>query len=101
MKTIIEDKNDKQQSNQIETDEFTNEKSTKLLPTFDWIKNYPITKNIEANTKLQTTLLYNLFNFLKNYLHDFYPGKEIKAATLSQKASKATFKQLIRIMAGS
>ena len=56
---------------------------------------------MEANTKLQTTLSHNLFNFLKNYLHDFYPGKEIKAATLSQKALKATFKQLIRIIAGS
>src|SRR5438552_854492 len=54
---------------------------------------------MEANTKLQTTLSHNLFNFLKNYLHDFYLGKETKPATQTQKSSKATFKQLIRIIA--
>src|SRR5207237_8125071 len=31
--TTIEDENDKQQSNEMETDEFTNEQRTKLLPT--------------------------------------------------------------------
>src|SRR5205085_4721625 len=46
-------------------------------------------------------LLHNLFNFFKNYLHDFYPKKETKAATLTQKVSKATFKQIIRVMARS
>ena len=56
---------------------------------------------MEANTKLQTTLSHSLFNFLKNYLHDFYPGKETKAATPTQKASKATFKQIIRVIARS
>ena len=56
---------------------------------------------MKANTKLQTILLHNLFNFLKNYLHDFYPEKETKAATLTQKASKATFKQIIRVIARS
>ena len=56
---------------------------------------------MEANTKLQTILSVDLFNFLKKYLHDFYPRKETKAATQTQKASKATFKQLIRIMASA
>ena len=56
---------------------------------------------MKADTKLQTTLSFDLFNFLKKYLHDFYPGKETKAATQTQKASKATFKQLIRIMASA
>src|SRR5205823_6265283 len=35
------------------------------------------------------------------YLHDFYPGKKTKATTQTQKAVKAIFKQLIRIMAGA
>ncbi|CAG8566887.1 5127_t:CDS:2 [Scutellospora calospora] len=56
---------------------------------------------MKANTKLQTTLSHNLFNFLKSYLHDFFPKKETKPATQNQKASKATFKQLIRIIAGA
>src|SRR5205085_1702163 len=34
-----------------------------------------------------------------NYLYDFYPEKETKAATPTQKASKVTFKQIIRVMA--
>ena len=50
---------------------------------------------MEANTKLQTILSHNLFNFFKNYLYNFYSKKEIKATTSTQKAFKATFKQLI------
>ena len=85
----------------MEIDETALNKSTKTLLSFDQIENFLISENMEANTKLQTTLSHNLFNFLKNYLHDFYPEKETKLATQTQKASKATFKQLIRTMAGA
>jgi hypothetical protein len=75
--------------------------NNKTNPVFDWLLNFPITKEMEPNTKLQTPLSFQLFDFLKDYLHNFYPGKELKPATNNRKALKSSFFQLIRTMAGS
>ena len=55
---------------------------------------------MKPNNKLQTLLSKQLFNFLKTNLHDFILGKEIKPATKTKKALKASFYQIIRNMAG-
>ena len=55
---------------------------------------------MENNTKLQTQLSRELFNFLKQHLFDFYPGTEIKPATEKHKALTASFYHIIRQMAG-
>src|SRR5207237_9456584 len=51
-------------------------------------------------TKLQTILSKQLFDFLKTNLHDYVTGKEIKPATKTKKALKASFYQIIRNMVG-
>jgi len=55
---------------------------------------------MQPNKKLQTSFSLQLFTFLKKFLYDFYPGKEIKPATSIQPALKALFYYIIRIMAG-
>jgi hypothetical protein len=55
---------------------------------------------MQPNKKLQTSFSLQLFTFLKKFLYDFYPGKEIKPATATQLALKASFYYIIRIMAG-
>jgi hypothetical protein len=72
--------------------------STKIL--FDWFKNFPITEEMEKTDKLQTPLSFQLFELLKNNLHDFIPGKEIKPATDNRKALKTSFYHIIRKIAG-
>ena len=52
LETIIEDENNNQYTNYMETDETAPNKSTKTLLTFDQIENFPISESIEANTKL-------------------------------------------------
>ena len=41
--------------------------------------------------KLETLLSFQVFEFLKNYLYNFTPSKEIKLATTNQKALKTSF----------
>jgi len=43
----------------------------------DWFKLYPITKEIEPNSKLNTQLALQIFDFLKPHLIPFAPGKII------------------------
>jgi len=54
---------------------------------------------MKPNNKLQTPLSKQLFDFLKTNLHDFILGKEIKPATKTKKALKASFYQIIKNMA--
>ena len=53
---------------------------------------------MKPKTKLQTLLSKQFFDFLKTYLHDFMLGKEIKPATKTKKALKASFHQIIYSM---
>jgi len=55
---------------------------------------------MKDKSQLQTEFSRKIFNFLKSYLYDFYPGKEIKPETPKQKALKASFYHIIRKMAG-
>ena len=77
------------------------EPKPKPNPSFDWLFNFPITKDMEPNTKLQTKLSHHLFGFLKTHLYDFFPGREIKPTKANQPTYKASFKHLLRHMAGS
>ena len=54
---------------------------------------------MQKNTKLQTDISCKLFNFLKEHLYNFYPGKVIREATENRYALKASFYLLIRQMA--
>jgi hypothetical protein len=72
----------------------------KSNPTYDWIANFPITEEMQPNKKLQISFSLQLFTFLKKFLYDFYPGKEIKPATATQPALKASFYYIICIIAG-
>ena len=50
----------------------------KLNPTFDWTANFPISEEMQSNNKLQTSFSFQLFEFLKIHLYNFYPGSTIK-----------------------
>lgn len=76
------------------------EPKPKSNPSFDWITNFPITKEMEPNKKLQTKLSHQLFGFLKTHLYDFFPGREIKPTKPNQPIYRASFKHLLRHMAG-
>jgi hypothetical protein len=72
----------------------------------DWFLNYPITENIEPNTKLNTSLAQQLFNFSKIHLRKFTPGQPIPSTsnntqpTANQKPSqKQSFNYLLKSMA--
>src|SRR5437868_1898357 len=56
-------------------------------PVYDWLANFLITEEMKPNTKLQTKLSFQLFNFLKENLSNFTPGQ-------------TSFKYFIRTMAG-
>jgi hypothetical protein len=75
------------------------EKEDQSKPMFDWVKNYPITAEMEQNKKLNTDLSKQLFYFLKKHLSNFYPGKEIKPATSQRPPLKASFHYIIHVMA--
>src|SRR5260364_419673 len=47
----------------------------------NWFANYPITQEMEQNTKLNTTLAQKLFNFTKTHLRKFTPGQPIPTTT--------------------
>ena len=63
----------------------TNKPKPNLI--FDWLANFLITEEMKPNTKLQTKLSFQLFNFLKENLSNFIPGQ-------------TSFKYFIRTMAG-
>src|SRR6185295_11192575 len=73
----------------------------KLNPSFDFLANFPVSEKMQKNTKLQTDISCKLFNFLKEHLYNFYPGKVIREATENCYALKASFYLLIRQMAGT
>jgi hypothetical protein len=56
---------------------------------------------MQNHTKLQTEMSRKLFNFLKEHLHNFYPGKVIKEAVGKRDPLKASFYLLIRQMASA
>jgi len=66
---------------------YTKTNKPKPNPIFDWLANFLITEEMKPNTKLQTKLSFQLFNFLKENLSNFIPGQ-------------TSFKYFIRIMAG-
>ena len=59
----------------------------------DWFANYPITQEMEQNTKLNTTLAQKLFNFTKTHLRKFTPGQPIPTTTEKEPTSKPPQKQ--------
>src|SRR6185295_20362992 len=42
----------------------------KLNPSFDFLANFPVSKEMQKNTKLQTDISRKLFNFLKDHLYN-------------------------------
>jgi len=50
---------------------YTKTNKPKPNPVYDWLANFPITEEMEPNTKLQTKLSFQLFNFLKENLSNF------------------------------
>jgi len=87
---------DKQQLNTS-----NNQNNIKANPTFDWLTNFPISEAMKSKTQLETDFSRKIFNLLKQHLHDFYPGKEIKPKTDNRKALKSSFYHIIRIMTES
>ena len=77
----------KQQSNQKPSQQpqlsqsYSQAARPKLNPSYDFLANFPVTDEMQSHTKLQTEISWKLFNFLKEHLHNFYPGKIIKEAT--------------------
>src|ERR1700752_1471007 len=55
----------------------TNKPARDASQDLDWFANYPITQEMEQNTKLNTTLAQKLFNFTKTHLRKFTPGQPI------------------------
>jgi len=66
----------------------------------DWFKEYPITESMKNNTKLNNTTVQQLFNFIKPYLIDIYPGKITQAASGKTPESKLNYKYLVKTLAG-
>ena len=97
----------KQQSNQKplqqpqSSQSYSQAARPKLNPSYDFLANFPVTDEMQSHTKLQTEISRQLFNFLKEHFHNFYPGKIIKEATGTKYALKASFYLLIRQMAGA
>ena len=76
----------------------TNKPARDTSQDLDWFANYPITQEIEQNTKLNTTLAQKLFNFTKTHLRKFTPGQPIptpvgKESTSKESTSKPPQKQ--------
>ena len=68
----------------------------------DWFANYPITQEMEQNTKLNTTLAQKLFNFAKIHLRKFTPGQPIPTTgkePTSKPPQKQSFNYLLKSMA--
>jgi hypothetical protein len=99
LKKVYQSKN-KQKETENQTHSENNSTKTKFEPTFDWLKNFPITEEMETHKKLETPLSHSLFEFLKNHLYNFFPGKIIKIETKFRKEQRASFNYLIKQMAG-
>src|ERR1043165_1932761 len=66
----------------------------------DWFKTFPITKEIEPNSKLNTSLAQQLFDFLKPNLISFAPEKIIPSKNPNIKSTfKYSFDYLLKMMA--
>jgi hypothetical protein len=88
-------------SNNEQQQSYSQAARPKLNPSFDWLANFPVTDEMQNHTKLETEISRQLFNFLKEHLYNFYPGKVLKEATETKYALKASFYLLIRQMAGT
>ena len=55
---------------------------------------------MKNNTKLNNTIAQQLFNFIKPYLIDIYPGKITQAASEKTPESKLNYKYLVKTLAG-
>src|SRR5260363_394524 len=55
---------------------------------------------MKPNTKLQTPFSFQLFDYLKQHLYNFYPGSIIKPETKNNKPLKASFHYIIHLIAG-
>jgi hypothetical protein len=55
---------------------------------------------MEEHKKLETSLSYQLFEFMKNHLSNFFPGRIIKEETQFRKEQRSSFNYLIKQMAG-
>jgi hypothetical protein len=66
----------------------------------DWFKLFPVTKEMEPNSKLNTPLSQQLFEFLKPNLIQFAPGKTIPSENPDIKSTfKYSFDYLLKNMA--
>ena len=90
----------KQNNNQQQQ---TNKPTRDTSQDLDWFANYPITQEMEQNTKLNTTLAQKLFNFTKTHLRKFTPGQPIPTTagkeTTSKPPQKQSFNYLLKSMA--
>ena len=97
---LQENTNTDQQPNPENKQHFTRDTSKDL----DWFKQYPITDEMKPNTKLNTQLAQDLFNFIKPFLRNFTPGQPIPSTNENNnsnpnyKPPKQSFNYLLKIM---
>ncbi|RIB26423.1 hypothetical protein C2G38_2163355 [Gigaspora rosea] len=108
-KLAFRGKEKKQNSKQLKQNQ--QQKNTTNQPRdtsndLNWFLNYPVTENMEPNTKLNTSLAQQLFNFSKIHLRKFTLGQLISTTpnstqpTTNQKPpQKQSFNYLLKTIA--